>query len=683
MKSNLEKFISFCVVIAGFIWMILGALLIQNTVHVFRDYTRVERAQQHYYDYSEAARLLRLGSNILTEQARLYAVTFDLRYLLGYFREKNTDRHREQAINILGEIPESTETKRLIIQAVTASRSLEYTEYRSMNLIIAANGYNRNILPKEIEKQLSSNPLSEADRNLSKEDQLLLARRILASTDYQTQKKDIWGKVEFHMSKMLEDSKQQYLATSTSVTRRYFYQIVYLSIQTLILLSILLYAFIVNRKRLEATRKLEGTNVHLVHEAQLVKREAEMQLQQTKLEAQLASQELEVKLKQKELEDRNMLFAALSHDMRTPLNSIIGFTDLLRSENDMPASQKDSLDSIAYSGSILLELINDLLDFFKLEAGKMEFNYGYYDFRELVQSIVKTFKPTTDAKKLQLIMDVAEMPALYIDMEHVRRILSNLISNAVKFTTEGTITISAACHDGDADTKTLVFAVKDTGVGIEPDEIKILTEPYMQGKAKSNIKGTGLGLSICKILLENMKGTLTITSDKGIGSTFTVTLPNVKFTEQMITREEDASSQLNPALKELSLLMVDDTSLNLKMLKLMCDKLGITKTSSAKNGKEALDLLRSKPLPDIIMTDIQMPIMDGMELVSEIRKDPKLSALPVYAVTANIEMLKNYRQNGFTGLLLKPYNIAKLTEFFNKTHDDFLDKDDKHDENRY
>ena len=391
-------------VIAGFIWMILGALLIQNTVHVFRDYTRVERAQQHYYDYSEAARLLRLGSNILTEQARLYAVTFDLRYLLGYFREKNTDRHREQAINILGEIPESTETKRLIIQAVTASRSLEYTEYRSMNLIIAANGYNRNILPKEIEKQLSSNPLSEADRNLSKEDQLLLARRILASTDYQTQKKDIWGKVEFHMSKMQEDSKQQYLATSTSVTRRYFYQIVYLSIQTLILLSILLYAFIVNRKRLEATRKLEGTNVHLVHEAQLVKREAEMQLQQTKLEAQLASQELEVKLKQKELEDRNMLFAALSHDMRTPLNSIIGFTDLLRSENDMPASQKDSLDSIAYSGSILLELINDLLDFFKLEAGKMEFNYGYYDFRELVQSIVKTFKPTTDAKKLQLII---------------------------------------------------------------------------------------------------------------------------------------------------------------------------------------------------------------------------------------------------------------------------------------
>ncbi len=670
-------------VIAGFIWIILGCLLIQNTIHVFRDYSHVELAQQHYYAYSEAARLLRQGSNTLTEQARLYAITFDLHYLLGYFREKNTDRRREQAINILGDIPESTEIKRLIIHAVRDSRTLEYTEYRSMNLIIAANSYDRTVLPKEIEKLLSANPLSEADRNLSKEEKLDLARKLLANTDYLQQKKKIWGGVEFHMSKMLEDTKQQYLANSTKVTRRYFYQIIYLSIQTLILLSLLLYAFIVNRQRLEATRKLEGTNVHLVHEAQLVKREADMQLQQTKLEAQLAAQELEVKLKQKELEDRNMLFAALSHDMRTPLNSIIGFTDLLRSENNMPAPQKDSLDSIAYSGSILLELINDLLDFFKLEAGKMEFNYNYYDFQELVQSIVKTFKPTTDAKKLQLVMNVAKMPALYIDMEHVRRILSNLISNAVKFTSEGTITISASCLDNDAETKTLVFSVKDTGVGIEPDEIKILTEPYMQGKAKSNIKGTGLGLSICKILLKNMKGTLSITSDKGIGSTFTVTLNDIKFSEQTIEHKEDESSQLNPSIKELSLLMVDDTSLNLKMLNLMCEKLGITKTRSAKNGKDALDLLRTPPLPDIVMTDIQMPIMDGMELVSEIRKDPSLSALPVYAVTANIEMLKNYRENGFTGLLLKPYNIAKLTEFFNKIHDDFLDKDNKHDENRY
>ena len=666
MKSNTDKFIFLCMVIAGFIWMILGALLIYNTVNVFKDYSRVETSQRHYYDYSEAARMLQKGGNTLTEQARLYAITHDLRYLLGYFREKFTYRNREQAIKLLGNIPETTELKRLIIVAVSESRTLEYTEYRSMNLVIAANGYDRSILPADMEKQLSSNPLSESDRNLSKEEKLVLARKILFDGNYQKRKKDIWADVDFHMGKMLEDTEYQYLINSLDIARRYRNQIIYLSCQTLILLSLLLYAFIVNRQRQKVAKELEGTNIHLVHEKELVKQESEMKLQQTKLEAQLAAQELEVKLKQKELEDRNLLFAAISHDMRTPLHSIIGFTDLLRSDNDLPAIQKDHLDSIAYSGGILLELINDLLDFFKLEAGKMEFNYDYYDFQKIIKPIVKTFKPITDAKKLQIITNIAEMPALYIDMEHVRRILSNLLSNAVKFTSDGTITISASCEDSGPDTKTLVFAVQDTGIGIDPEDLAILTQPYMQGKAKSNVKGTGLGLAICKTLLGNMQGSLDIKSDKGKGSTFTVTLNNVKYSAQPIERDENASNQLKASLKGLSVLMVDDTSLNLKMLKIMCEKLGITKTQAAKNGKEALDILRSQPLPDIVMTDIQMPIMDGMGLVAEIRKDATLANLPVYAVTADVELLKTYQRHGFTGLLLKPYDITKLIQFFNK-----------------
>ena len=670
-------------IIAGLIWMILGTLLIHNTIHVFKDYARVEMSQRHYYDSSEAAKMLQAGSNMLTEQARLYAITNDLRHLLAYFHEKNTYRRRERAIEILSNIPDTTEIKRLFIVAVTESQSLEYTEYRSMNLIIAATGFDHSILPDDMKKYLVANPLTQTESQLSNEEKLVLARTILFDENYQMRKKEIWSNVDLHISKMLEDMENQYLSNSSDITRRYRNQIIYLSLQTLILLLILLYAFIINRKRNEAKRKLEGTNVHLLHEAQLVKRESEMKLQQAKLEAQLESQELEMKLKQKELEDRNLFFASLSHDMRTPLNSIIGFTDLLRTENDMPPAQKDSLDSISYSGGILLELINDLLDFFKLEAGKMEFNYNYYDFRTIVQPIVKTFKPITDAKNLQLVSDIPKMPMLYIDMDHVRRIITNLISNAVKFTTEGSITISASCHDSGTDTKTLVFSVKDTGAGIGPEEMKTLMKPYSQGTAKSNIKGTGLGLSICKILLENMKGTMSISSDKGVGSTFTITLNDVQFSEKAIEREEDASSQLNPAIKEFSLLLVDDTPLNLKMLNLMCEKLGITKTRSAQNGKEALDLLLTSPLPDIIMTDIQMPVMDGMALVAEIRKNPNLSKLPVYAVTGDIEMINTYQKNGFTGLLLKPYNIAKLTEFFNKIHDDFLDKDNKHDENRY
>ena len=119
-------------IIAGLIWMILGVLLIQNTIHVFKDYARVEMSQRHYYDSSEAAKMLQTGSNVLTEQARLYAITNDLRHLLAYFREKNTYRRRERAIDILSNIPDTTEIKRLFIVAITESRSLEYTEYRSL-----------------------------------------------------------------------------------------------------------------------------------------------------------------------------------------------------------------------------------------------------------------------------------------------------------------------------------------------------------------------------------------------------------------------------------------------------------------------------------------------------------------------------------------------------------------------
>ncbi len=267
MKSNIEKFTFSCMVIAGLIWMILGALLIQNTIHVFKDYAQVEMTQRHYYDYSEAAKMLQTGSNILTERARLYAITNDLRHLLAYFREKNTYRHREHAMEILSNIPGTTEIKQLIIVAVTESRSLEYTEYHSMNLVIAATGFDRSILPDDMERYLASTPLTQADSQLSNEEKLFLARKLLFDENYQMRKKEIWSNVSFHISKMLEDTEQQYLLNSSDITRRYRNQIIYLSLQTLILLSILLYAFIVNRQRLEATKKLEGNNIHLIHES--------------------------------------------------------------------------------------------------------------------------------------------------------------------------------------------------------------------------------------------------------------------------------------------------------------------------------------------------------------------------------------------------------------------------------
>ena len=346
-------------------------------------------------------------------------------------------------------------------------------------------------------------------------------------------------------------------------------------------------------------------------------------------------------------QERTNFFSNVSHEFRTPLALIYGpIKELTRSES-LTGADRRLVSILERNADRMVRLTDQLLQFHHSAEDHDRLRMIRTDISVLLRQMLENFEYMFLQKNLSVRLDIPERLDACCDREKVERIVFNLISNAVKFTTEGTITISAACHDSEADTKTLVFSVKDTGAGIGPEEMKTLMQPYSQGMAKSNIKGTGLGLSIC-------------------GSTFTVTLNNVKFSEQAIKHEENASSQLNPAIRELSLLLVDDTPLNLKMLNLMCEKLGITKRRSAKNGKEALDLLQTSPLPDIVMTDIQMPVMDGMKLVAEIRKNPKLSNLLVYAVTADIEMLNTYQKDGFTGLLLKPYNIAKLTEFFNQ-----------------
>ena len=662
MNKNIEKILFLCVVIASIVWIIFGVLLIHNTVSVFRDYSRVETAQQHYFDFSDAAELLRKGTDTLTDQSRLYAITHDQRYLLEYFHEKYTDCHRERALDMLGNIPETTELKRLIIEAVSASRTLEYTEYRSMNLVLEAIGFDRSTLPDKIQRQLASPPLSSTDHTLSKEQKLQLAQSLLFDYEYKTQKKKIWGAVEQFMEQTIEQAKHQSISISEDIAHKYRNQNIYLAVLMFILLALLAYAFVVNHQRLKYSQKLEEANNHLSHEAELVAQESEMKLRQAKLEAERDSAIQAEKAK-------SYFFATVSHDIRTPLNSIIGFTELLCKGYGTPEMQKQYLDSIAFSGKMLMELINDILDLSKLEADKMQFTYDYHDFPELIQSLIMVFKNQTDQKGLKLIANIDKMPLIRIDLQRVRQIAFNLIGNAVKFTSKGSITISASCTDNGNGLKNLVFSVTDTGVGIAAEDLKKLKEPYVQLQTKSSVKGTGLGLAICKQLLSKMNGNLVINSTLGKGSTFTVTMNDIESTNSVIKQEKKPAASLKGDFRNLNLLLVDDTMVNLSMLKAMCASLGVENIKTATDGREALDILKENSI-DLVLTDIQMQEMDGVQLVQEIRKVPHLANLSVYAVTGDVEVLKTYQQDGFTGLLLKPINSAKLTDLLN----DFVTK---------
>ncbi|MBP5672660.1 MAG: response regulator [Victivallales bacterium] len=674
MNKNIAKILSFCVFVASVVWIVLGILLIRNTVNVFRDYNRVEKAQVQYFDFSDAAELLRKGSDTLTECSRLFAITHDERYLREFFHEKFIDCHREHAIDILANNSEATELKRLIIEAVSASRTLEYTEYRSINLVLEAIGHDRSSLPDNIQKQLASPPLSNTDRALSKEQKLQLAQNLLFDYEYQTQKKKIWGTVEQFMEQTIEQAKRQSLSVSDDIARKYRLQTIYLAVLTFILLALLAYAFVVNRLRLKYSHKLEEANDHLLHEAELVAHESEMKLRQARLEAERDSAIKAEKAK-------SYFFATVSHDIRTPLNSIIGFTELLCKDYGTPEMKKQYLDSIAFSGKMLMELINDILDLSKLEADKMQFNYDYHDFPELINSLIMVFKNQTDQKGLKLIANIDKMPLIRIDLQRVRQIAFNLIGNAIKFTAKGSITITASCTDNGHGLKNLIFSVTDTGVGIAAEDVKKLMEPYVQLRTKSSVKGTGLGLAICKQLLSKMNGNLTIASTPGEGTTFTVTMNDLESTNNVVKKAEKPTATLKGDFHNLNLLLVDDTTVNLSMLKAMCASIGIEGIKTAANGRQALDVLKDGQV-DVILTDLQMPEIDGVQLVQEVHKLPQFANLPIYAVTGDVEILKTYQQDGFTGLLLKPIDLAKLTDLLNECIQRKHQRNN-HDENRH
>ena len=232
----------------------------------------------------------------------------------------------------------------------------------------------------------------------------------------------------------------------------------------------------------------------------------------------------------------------------------------------------------------------------------------------------------------------------------------------MKFTVKGTITVRASYRDG-----TFLLSVSDTGCGISQEDIGKLMSPYVQLQTHDNTQGTGLGLAICKQLSVQMKGALELESTLGKGSTFTLRIPNVTaFTEKESEayfcehRAPETIVRLDDSVLEKHILIVDDQKLNLRILQTMLLRLGIRRVLTAGNGKEALEKLREAGDVDLVLTDMSMPVMDGAGLVREIRAATDLAAIPVYVITADVEMQSEYRQLGFDDMLIKPITLDKL-----------------------
>ena len=364
---------------------------------------------------------------------------------------------------------------------------------------------------------------------------------------------------------------------------------------------------------------------------------------------------------------RSLFFSIVSHDIRTPLNAILGYSELLQSGITNEAERDEALKTIRSSGNTLLQLVNDVLDLAKMDSGKATFRSEPVQLSQLIDDVFATFRMTAKRKGIELINRTTELPTIRLDEQRFRQILFNLISNAVKFTERGSVTVFATYVDGD-----LKLSVSDTGCGIAPDMLAHIMEPFVQvqdpSHAADRTGGTGLGLSICKSLIEAMGGSLAVESEPGKGSTFRARIPWIDLHEE----DGESEPETEPIVEEKHLpkhvLVVDDSTVNRKVLSAYLKKAGIETIDQAGDGAEALSMLDSavkagKP-HDFVFSDLWMPNMNGLEFIEKLRADPRFGALPVFALTADSECRQDSRIELFTGVLLKPMTNEKLMEAF-------------------
>ena len=356
---------------------------------------------------------------------------------------------------------------------------------------------------------------------------------------------------------------------------------------------------------------------------------------------------------------KSLFFSTVSHDIRTPLNAIVGFSELLEQGVDDETERARCIASIRSSGKVLVRLVDDILDLSKLDSGKLEIIEEPTDIPTLVRDVVDACELARAHKSLNLDSKIDEMPWVSVDPQRIRQILFNLLSNAYKYTDSGTVTVRAIWNDG-----TLVLSVADTGRGIAKENIDRIFQPFVQLADKNHRNGTGLGLPICHKLATLMGGELTVASEVGEGSTFTVTFHHVRTVDPPSVRSENLE---HPGLLEHAqcrVLVVDDSAVNRTVLKAMLAKIGVGQVATVENGREALAALKDGSDFDIVFSDLWMPEMDGRELVRAIRADAKLAHLPVYLVTADVEARIQAEADGFTGILLKPLTLEKLRSLF-------------------
>ena len=378
--------------------------------------------------------------------------------------------------------------------------------------------------------------------------------------------------------------------------------------------------------------------------------------------------------------------ATMSHEIRTPLNAIIGITEIQLQNESILESTRVALDKIYNSGGLLLGIINDILDLSKIEAGKLELVIGDYEIASLINDTAQLNIMRIGSKPIDFELEVDEnIPSILSGDElRVKQILSNLLSNAFKYTAKGLVRLTVTSETGPEDDTvvTIVFGVSDTGQGMTAEQVNQLGNEYSRFNQHANrtTEGTGLGMSITKNLIRLMNGALSVESEPGKGSVFTVNLPQRKVSSEVLGRElADNLSQFRGAAKTQlkrepiersympygSVLVVDDVETNIYVATGLMEPYGL-RIDSADSGFAAIDKVKDGNIYDVIFMDHMMPKMDGIEATKLIRESGYDH--PIVALTANAVVGQSdiFLSNGFTDFVSKPIDVRQLNAVLNK-----------------
>jgi signal transduction histidine kinase/ActR/RegA family two-component response regulator len=365
---------------------------------------------------------------------------------------------------------------------------------------------------------------------------------------------------------------------------------------------------------------------------------------------------------------KSEFLANMSHELRTPLNGVIGYAQLLQRDRTLSRNQRDALDAISACGSHLLDLINDVLDLSKIEAGRMDIESTPCDLRQVAVDLRYVVEERAQRKGLQFVthIDPELSPRVVLDGRHVRQVLLNLLGNAIKFTPAGQVQLRITSSGAPGSNGKLRFDVIDTGIGIEAENLSAVFQAFRQTRSGAELGGTGLGLTISHRLVRGMGGELKVESTPGKGSRFYFELPLVEAEETVVQPSGEADGEalssdarLAPG-EHMTALVADDSSVNRRILASLLESAGVHVITAA-GGLEAVELARAHR-PDVVLMDLRMADLSGFEATRRLAADEATAAMPVIAVSASAwgEVRQSARDAGCVDFLPKPVRAEVL-----------------------